>query len=169
MTSDLCSDGLDINDATHGTPICGTNETYNYNNWTSPQTNAQTYAIYVTYQLPSTFKSFASGSTTIKGRTNDGSTGGSSSLSYKVYKRSPTNVTTPFALCGSAVPISSGTVASWQTGTATGTADPSTCGFAAGDSIVFEIDMTANKNANVYVSIIGFTFSNKYLLDITYL
>ncbi len=152
MTSGLCSNGLGIN-----TSICGTNETYNYYKWTSPQTASQTYAIYVTYQLPATFKSFASGSTSIKGRTDNGSNGGNASLSYKVFKNNTTNGLTP---CGSTVSISSGTVASWQTGTAVGTADPSTCGFVPGDSIVFEIDMTASKNANAYVSNLGFTFSN---------
>ena len=152
MTSGLCSNGLGIN-----TSICSTNETYNYYQWTSPQSASQTYGIYVTYQLPATFKSFASGSTSIKGRTDNGSNGGSANLSYKVFKNNATSGLTP---CGSAVSISSGTVASWQTGAATGTADPSTCGFKPGDSIVFEIDMTASKNANAYVSNLGFAFSN---------
>ena len=160
MTSDLCSDSLDINDATHGTPICGTNETRNFYNWTSPQTaSGQIYAIYVTYQLPSTFKQFASGQTSVKALSNNGSSGGSASVSYKVYRSNKDSGLTP---CGSAVSVAtSGNAGTWQTGAANGTADPSTCGFAAGDSIVFEIDMSAYKNANAYVSDIGFTFSNK--------
>lgn len=161
MTSDFCSNSLHINDGTNSQPtICGTNETYNFYKWTSPQasTSPQTYAIYVTYQLPSTFKSFASGQTSIKARNDNGSSGGSASVSYKIYKSHASSGLTP---CGSAVSASSGTVTSWQPGVAIGTSDPSTCGFVANDSIVFEIDMTADANANAYVSNIGFTFSNQ--------
>jgi hypothetical protein len=159
MTSDICSDTLGINDAddTSGDHVCGTDETYNYYKWTSPQATNQTYAIYVTYKLPDTFKDFASGSTSIMGRTDNGPSGGGATVQYKVFRNTSTGLTP----CGPAVSVSSGTVSSWQTGLATGAADPSTCGFAPGDSIVFEIDMTANKDAKAYVSNLGFTFSNK--------
>jgi hypothetical protein len=59
------------------------------------------------------------------------------------------------------VSVSSGTQTVWQTATATGAADPSTCGFTAGDSVLFEIDVTASNNANAYVGNLGFTFSNQ--------
>jgi hypothetical protein len=157
MTSDFCSSSLSINDGTNGQPaICGSGQTYNLYKWTSPQTSSQTYSIYVTYQLPSTFKSFASGSTSIKGRTDNGSNGGSAAVQYTVMRNNGSGLTP----CSSAVSVSSGTQTSWQPGQATGNADPSTCGFAAGDSVVFKIDMTASKNAIAYVSNLGFTFSN---------
>jgi hypothetical protein len=153
MTSDLCSNGLlNIN-----TSVCSSNETYNYYQWTSPQVTSQTYSIYVTYQLPSTFKAFSSGLTSILGRTDSGSSGGAATVTYKVYKSNASGLT----LCGSAVSVSSGTSTSWQVGTATGAADPSTCGFAANDKILFVIDMTANKDAKAYVSNLGFTYTNK--------
>lgn len=159
MTSDICSDALNINDGSSGqATICGTNETFNFYKWTSPQPTSQTYGIYVTYQLPTTFKSFASGATSVMGRTDDGSSGGSATVVYKVYRNSSSSGLTQ---CGSTVSVSSGTVSSWQIGLATGAADPSTCSFAPGDSIVFEIDMTASKDANAYVGNLGFTFSNK--------
>lgn len=158
MTSDICSDFLGFNNGSGGSDtICGTNETYNFYRWTSPQTTSQTYAIYVTYQLPSTFKEFASGQTYIMGRTDNGPSGGGASISYKVYRNSAGGLTA----CGASVPISSGTSSSWSTATASGTADPSTCGFGPGDKIVFEIDMTTNKDAKAYAGNLGFTFSNK--------
>ena len=81
MTSDLCSDTLNINDGSSGQPtICGTDETYNFYKWTSPQASTQTYSIYVTYQLPDTFKDFSSGSTSVMGRTDDGPSGGSATV-----------------------------------------------------------------------------------------
>jgi hypothetical protein len=153
MTSDLCSNGL----LNFNTSVCSSNETYNYYQWTSPQVTSQTYSIYVTYQLPSTFKAFSSGLTSILGRTDSGSSGGAATVTYKVYKSNASGLT----LCGSAVSVSSGTSTSWQVGTATGAADPSTCGFAANDKILFVIDMTANKDAKAYVSNLGFTYTNK--------
>lgn len=158
MTSDFCSDSLGINDGSSGQPsICASGQTYNFYKWTSPQTTSQTYSIYVTYKLPSTFKSFSAGSTTLKARTDDGSSGGSASVQYTVMRNTGSNLTT----CGSAVAVSSGTQTTWQTGTASSTSDPANCSFAAGDSIVLKIDVAANKNAVAYVSDLGFTFSNE--------
>lgn len=155
MTSDICSASLNINDGTSGQPtICGTNETYNFYKWTSPQASAQAYAIYVSYQLPSTFKSFASGQTSIMGRTDSSN----ASVQYQIYRNDSATGLTP---CGGAVNVSSGAVSSWQTGIATGAADPSTCGFAPGNSIVFKINSTTSQNANAYISNLNFTFSNR--------
>jgi hypothetical protein len=154
MTSDLCSDALDINDGTSGqSSICGTNETYNFYKWTSPQPTAQNYGIYVTYQLPTTFKSFASGQTSIMGRTDSTN----SSVTYQIYRNSTSGLTP----CGSAVAISSGVQTTWKVGQATGASDPTTCGFTPGDSIVFKINVTASSNANAYVRNLNFTFSNR--------
>lgn len=155
MVSDICSDTLNINDGSSGQPtVCGINETYNFYKWTSPQATAQTYSIYVTYQLPVTFKSFASGQTSIMGRTDSTN----AIVEYQVYRNDPAAGMTP---CGSAVAVSSGAATSWQTGAASGAADPSTCGFAAGHSIVFKINVTASQNASAYVGNLNFTFSNR--------
>jgi hypothetical protein len=154
MTSDLCSDTLNINDGSSSQPtICGTNETYNYYKWTSPQPTSQAYGIYVTYQLPSTFKSFASGSTSLMGRTDSTN----SSVTYQIYRSDATGLTA----CGSAITVSSGVQSTWQLGKATGSADPSTCGFAPGNSVIFKINMSSNNTANAYVGNLGFTFSNR--------
>ncbi len=158
MTSDLCSSTLGINDGTSGQDtICGSGETYNFYKWTSPQNTSQTYSIYVTYQLPGTFKSFNSGQTSLMGRTDDGTNGGGASVSYQVYRNSDSGLTS----CGSSINVSSGTVTSWQTKVASGASDPSTCGFNAGDSIVFKIDVVASRTANAYVGNLNFAFSNR--------
>ena len=162
MTSDLCSDTLNINDGSSSQPtICGTNETYNFYKWTSPQASAQTYSIYVTYQLPSTFKSFASGQTSLMGRTDNGPSSGTGTVQYSIYRNTSGSVLTQ---CGSAIIVSTGTKSSWQIGVTTGSdgaADPSACGFNAGDSIVFKIDTIANQNANAYVGNLNFIYTNK--------
>jgi hypothetical protein len=155
MTSDLCSDALDVNDGTSGqASICGTNETYNFYKWTSPQPTAQTYSIFVTYQLPSTFKSFASGQTSIMGRTDSAN----STVSYQIYRNNSSTGLTP---CGSSVSISTGVQTTWKIGQASGASDPSTCGFAPGDSIVYKINAIASSNANAYIGNLNFTFSNR--------
>jgi hypothetical protein len=155
MTSDICSATLNINNGTSSQPtICGTNETYNFYKWTSPQASAQTYGIYVTYQLPNTFKSFASGQTSIMGRTDSTN----ATVQYQVYRNDATTGLTP---CGGSVSVSTGSVASWQTGLASGAADPSTCGFTPGNRIVFKINATASQNANAYIGNLNFIFSNR--------
>jgi len=155
MTSDICSGALDINDGTSGQPtICGNNDTYNFYRWTSPQATAQTYSIYVTYQLPSTFKTFGSGQTSLGGRTDSTN----STVQYQVYR---SDASTGLTACGSVVAVSTGSVSSWQIGIASGAADPSTCGFVPGDSIVFKISATSSSNANAYISNLNFIFSNR--------
>jgi hypothetical protein len=153
ISSDLCSDALNINDSGAGTTVCGTNETYNFYKWTSGEGSTQTRSIYVNYQLPSTFKAFIAGSTSLKGRTDSSN----SSVTYQVYKDHPGSA---LASCGSAVSVSTGSQSTWQTGTASGSADPSNCSFVAGDSILIRINLSAHSNANAYTSTLGFTFSN---------
>jgi hypothetical protein len=154
ITSDLCSDALNINDGSSSQPtICGTNETYNFYKWTSSESTTQTRSIYVTYQLPSTFKNFAAGLTTLKGRTNSADSG----VSYQVYRD---NNSAGLTSCGSSVSVSSGSQSSWQQAAASGSADPSTCGFEAGDSILFRINLTSKSGANAYVSNLSFVFNN---------
>jgi hypothetical protein len=153
MTTDLCSDALNINDGSSAQPtICGTNETYNFYNWTSSQGTAQTKSLYVTYKLPSTFKAFAAGSTSLMGRTDSTN----SNITYQIYRNRSTGLTA----CGSAVSVSTGAQSTWQTAVASGSADPSACSFATGDSIVVKINLTSASNANAYIANLGFTFNN---------
>lgn len=154
MSSDLCSDMLNINDGSSSQPtICGTNETNNFYKWTSPSATAQTRAIFVTYQLPDNFKAFANGSTNLMARTDSTD----STVDYQVYRNNASGLTA----CGSTVSVSTGTKTTWQKAATTGSADPSTCDFAAGDSIVIRINLTASNDANAYVGNLNFTFNNQ--------
>lgn len=154
ITSDLCSDALNINDGSSSQPtICGTNETNNFYKWTSPETTDQTRSIFVTYQLPTSFKEFVAGSTSLMGRTDSTN----SAVSYQIYRNNSSGLTA----CGSVVSVSTGVKSTWQKTAASGTADPSTCDFNAGDNIVVRINLTAKDDANAYVSNLGFTFSNQ--------
>lgn len=154
ITSDLCSDALNINDGSSGQPtVCATNETYNFYRWTTAESTAQTRSVYVTYQLPASFKEFVANSTSLMGRTDSTD----STVSYQVYHDGQNGL----VACGSAVSVSTGAASAWQKGTASGSADPSACQFQAGDSILFRINLTAKASTNAYVSNLNFAFSNK--------
>ncbi len=154
MTSDICSDSLDINDGSSAQPtICGTNETFNFYNWVSPEITDQTKSIYVTYQLPSTFKKFVADETSLMGRTDSTD----ALVTYQIYRN---NSTTGLTECGDPIEVSTGVKTTWQKAIADDTDDPSECSFEAGDSIVFRINLTSKNDANAYVSNLGFVFSN---------
>lgn len=154
MTADFCSgtSGVNINDGTSGQPsICSSSQTFNFYKWTSPQATPQTYSVWVTYQLPSTFKNFVSGSVSLTGRTDSAN----STVRYTVYRNAGGTLTA----CGSVTTVSTGVQSNWQV-VNPGT-DPSTCSFAANNSIVFKIEVIASSNANAYVSNLGFQFANQ--------
>lgn len=154
MSSDLCSDTLNINDGSSSQPtICSTNETYNFYKWASPEVTNQVRSIFVTYQLPASFKEFVSGSTSLMGRTDSAD----SSITYNVYRNRDGTGLTP---CGTTKLVSTGPQSTWQKGIAADGMDPAACNFTAGDSIVFRIDLNAANSANAYISNLGFTFSN---------
>jgi hypothetical protein len=155
MTSDFCSgtSGVNINDGTSSQPsICSSTQTFNFYRWTSPQGSAQQYSLWVTYQLPSTFKNFVNGTTTLTGRTDSTN----STVQYTIYKNvSGSSLTT----CSASATVSTGVQSNWQV--VAPTTDPSGCTFAAGNSIIFKIDVISSNNANAYVSNLNFAFSNQ--------
>jgi len=154
ISSDLCSDTLNINDGSSGQPtICGTNETRNFYKWTSAETTDQTRSIYISYQLPSDFKNFIAGSVSLMGRTDSAD----SSVSYQIYKDHSGNA---LSSCGSSISVSTGSQSTWQTVAASGGSDPSSCTFAAGDSVLIRVNLTAKDSANAYVSNLKFTYSS---------
>lgn len=155
ISSDICSDELNLNDGSSSQPtICGTNETQNFYQWTSAESTNQTRSIYVTYQLPENFKEFVADSTSLLGRTDSAD----ASVTYQVYRDTPDNGL--ISCGGSPISVSTGSTSTWQKATATGGADPSTCGFVPGDSILIRINLTTKNDAKAYVSDLGFTFSN---------
>ncbi len=154
MTTDFCSDTLDINNGTSSqADICGDDETYNFYQWTSSSDEEQTRSIFITYQLPSNFKEFVAGTTSLMGRT----THADSSVSYQLY-RSNENGLTP---CDASTPVSTGAKTSWQKATASGNADPANCHFEAGDKLVIHIDLSAQDDHHAYVSDLSFTLRNQ--------
>lgn len=154
ISSDLCSDTLNINDGSSSQPtICGTNETRNFYKWTSSEATDQTRSIYISYQLPSDFKNFIAGSVSLMGRTDSAD----SSVSYQIYKDHSGNA---LSSCGSSISVSTGSQSTWQTVAASGGSDPSSCTFAAGDSVLIRVNLTAKNSTNAYVSNLKFTYSS---------
>lgn len=155
FSSDLCSDTLNINDGSSAQPtICGSNETHNYYNWTSAELTDKTRSIYVTYQLPSSFKEFVPDSTSLLGRTDSAD----SKVSYQLYRDDNTN---GLVACGDPVDVSTGVQTAWQKAIATETKDPANCQFEANDKLIIRIILSANTDAHAYVSDFNFAFSHK--------
>ncbi|HSX17041.1 MAG TPA: hypothetical protein VLH86_02990 [Patescibacteria group bacterium] len=153
LTSDFCGNGggLSVN-----TSICASGEARNYYNWTSVQASSQAYSMYVTYKLPSTFKAFVNGTTTVTARTDNTS---NASASYKILKSTGGTITS----CSSSIDIVGGTsgatVNTWTPRAPT--TDPSTCSFGANNYVIIEIDVNASNSANVQVENLNFSFSNQ--------
>lgn len=151
MTTDMCSGPLAINDGSNEQPdICGTKDTYNYYNWTSSETSAQTRSIFVTYKLPDNFKQFVDGSTALAGFTDSDD----AKLSYRLYRQDADGLTA----CDLDTIVSTGIVGGWTNKKPDTSGDPSKCAFKAGDSLVVRITMTAANDANAYASTLNFAY-----------
>jgi len=156
LTTDICSDELNINDGSvqDQLDVCGEKETYNFYHWTSDETTEQTKSIYVTYQLPDTFKEFVEDSISLMARTDSED----ASVSYQLYRK---NEADGLTACGSSVDASSNPIGTWNKAVFGGLNSTSSCNFEAGDSIVIKIDLTAANEASAYISNLNFAFGNK--------
>jgi len=156
MTTDFCSDTLNINsDGNHGSfEPCGDNETYNYYQWIGNSSNvADTGSIYVTYKLPDNFKSLISGSTSLMAKTD----GVGSSVDYHVYRNNDAGLTS----CTNSINASIDGIGGWQKTYAQGSDEPAGCGFVAGDSIIFRIDLTSLEDGKALISNLDFAYNVK--------
>ena len=155
MTADFCSNdtALSVN-----TSLCSTGQAKNFYQWTSPQATLQTYSIYITYQLPATFKSFASDNTVqLTGRV-DSTT--NANVTYQMFNSTGSAVTQ----CGSGetdvITGGGGSANTWYTYGINGN-EATTCSFAASNFVIFKINVKAKSNANAYISTLSFTTTGK--------
>jgi hypothetical protein len=157
MTADFCGNGGGL---TVNTGFCASGEARNYYRWTSPQATDQAYSIYVSYKLPSTFKEFVAGTTSLTSLVDNTS---NASVKYAIFKK---NSAGGLVSC-SADATMTGTVSTWNSTVPTvdlGTGACHTGGatpFAAGDTVVIRITVSAKSNANAYVENLTFRYSNK--------
>lgn len=150
MTANLCSNdtALSVNSS-----LCATGEAKNYYQWTSPQSNQQTYSIYVSYQLPSTFDGFISDDTVQLVARASSTT--NAAVTYQMFKSTGLAVTQ----CGSGETTVVTTANTWQSVGINGN-ESTGCSFSsssAGNFVIFKINLKANSNANAYVSTLSFT------------
>jgi hypothetical protein len=165
MTADFCSADLGVGS------LCTGHEARNFYKWTSPQPSTQTYSIYVSYKLPSTFKNFVTSTTSLTGYTDDKNNSG---ISYTIYRKP--NDGTAVTTCSAEKTVvgwdyvgltAIGSNATWTT--TTPTTDPATgaCGpgggsaLVAGDTVIFKIIVNARSSTNAYVENLTFRYANK--------
>jgi hypothetical protein len=154
MTADFCSNdtALSVN-----TTLCGTGEAKNFYRWTSPQATQQTYSIYVTYQLPETFNGFSNDDTVQLVARTDNTT--NAAVTYEMFRSTGSAVTQ----CGSGETTVVTSANTWQSVGINGN-ESTGCGFnasAAGNFVIFKINMKANSNANAYVSTLSFVTTGR--------
>jgi hypothetical protein len=136
--------------------LCSSGEARNFYKWTSPQGTAQTYSMYITYKLPSTFKAFINSSTSMIGLVDNTT---NASVKYTIYKKASAGGVTACSAISTVVGAGSGSANTWTTGNPT--TDPSTCSFSANDSVIFVITLSSLSNANAYAENLNFTYSNQ--------
>ncbi len=153
MNADFCGNGggLSVN-----TSLCASGEARNYYKWTSPQATQQTYSIYVTYQLPASFKGFASDDTVQLTARTDNTTNGA--VTYEMFRNEAGSI----SACGSETTVTS-TVNTWQTVGINGN-ESTGCSFSTSSGnafVIFKINVKANSNASVYVGTLSFTTTGR--------
>jgi trimeric autotransporter adhesin len=155
LTADFCSNQsgvLQVN-----TSFCASGLSRNYYRWTSPQATEQTYSIYVSYKLPSTFKAFNDDGTINVTALSDDTA--NSSVTYEVFRSTGGAV----ARCYDGVTTETQVTLvddTWRTAPINGN-EATGCSFAAGDNVIFKINVKARSNASVYVENLTFTYTNK--------
>jgi len=148
LTSDLCinaasgpfSGGGAINSS-----LCSSGQTFNYYSWNTIQPTAQTYSLYLHYQLPATYKSIDSANpVSLYTRTTDVT--GSDGVTFGMYDASGVQ-------CGSTQTL--GSAGAW-TQLQISSASLSSCTLAANTIVLFKITVTATNGSNAYVSNLSF-------------
>lgn len=155
LTADFCSNQAGV--LSVNTSFCASGLSRNYYKWTSPQATMQTYSIYVSYKLPSTFKTFNDDSTINLTALSDDTT--NSAVTYELFRSSGSSVSRCYDGGTNETAVTS-VDDTWQTVGINGN-EATSCGFAAGDNVIFKINVKAQSNANVYVENLIFTYTNK--------
>ena len=154
LSTEICSGALNINDGSDaGVALCDENETYNMYSWSSEALATQTKSLFVSYALPENFTAFNQGSVSLLGRT----IGDDGQVTLRIYKNNADGL----VACGGALAVSAGDTQGWQLALAGAASDPSGCGFSAGDTIVFKIDLSASQGSSAHVSTLRFAYGTQ--------
>lgn len=155
MSTDFCANGDDLK---ANEELCAPGQARNFYRWTSAEEIPQTRSIYVTYRLPANFKGFASDDTVkLTARVDNVE---DASVSYEMFRTDGLGIVRCSA-DGNPTDVivgAGGEANIWYTYGINGN-EATGCGFdssAAGQLIIFKINLTASKNASAYVSTLSF-------------
>lgn len=144
LSSDFCSGRLSIN-----TSVCSATVTHNYYQWTTSQSSAQDYDVYVRYQLPSNYDSGSLSNLSIWGW-------GTSTATEQVILSMYVDSITP-ACSTSANAVSA--AGAWAQATV---ASPlGSCAPVAGDMVTFKVHLQAGQNNFARAGGISFGYRSK--------
>jgi len=152
MTADFCGNGggLSVN-----TALCASGEARNFYRWNSPQATQQTYSIYVTYQLPASFKAFADDNTVQLTARRDST---NAAVTYEMYRSEGGSI----YACGTETTVTTQDNV-WQTVGINGN-ESTGCGFTTSSAnafVIFKINVKAQSNANAFVGTLTFTTTGR--------
>jgi fibronectin-binding autotransporter adhesin len=145
MTAGFCSNTVGTIPNTN-TSVCASGQQHNYYQWNpTVATPAQTYDVYLRYQIPSDYANTPTVSM------YGWRTGSSDAVTLYLYDSSGT-------LCGSSTNVATGT-ASWTTNNYS----ISTCSITAGSTVLFKVDLSATSTSDyARAGEITFTYKSKW-------
>lgn len=154
MTADFCANDSDLSIG----DLCESGESRSYYQWTSPQASMQSYSIFVSYELPPTFESFADSNTIRLTWRTDSANGDDGTVAYQVFRDASNSGVTSCDGTNSSTETNP-SADTWHTTIYEG--DEIQCGFSGNDRVIFKIDVSARNNANVYVEDLQFTYTHQ--------
>jgi hypothetical protein len=133
------------------TAVCGTaGDEHTYYSWTTAQSTAQSYDIYIRYKIPSDFSAFTSDTIL---QMNGWRTGASDSVSLALEQANG-------AQCGTTTNVATGT-GTWTLTSMAGTL--TSCAIAAGDTVTFQVHLVAGAASDfARAGSISFNYYRKY-------
>jgi hypothetical protein len=154
MTANICSGSSRMGIQPPEGTICSANEEFNYYKWTTSQVTAQTFSIFVKYQLPPTFGGFMDNNTIkMVGRVSNTT---DASVAYAVFQDDGVQ-------CGgtpAGTTAVTSTANTWQEVSYNGS-EATVCDFQPNDIITFRVDMSSRNNAFSYAGRVTFTMKGK--------
>ena len=155
LSSDFCSGSsrLNVNPMASGTPTanpCAATDTHNYYQWTTSQSTAQDYDIYVRYQMPSDYDTGSMANLAIYGW---GTTTASEQITISLFTDAS----------GTACATSANAVSSAAVWVQTTVSSPlGSCTIAANDTVTFRVHMQAGQGNYARSGGISFTYKKKF-------
>lgn len=148
LSSDFCSNTASLSIDTTACPTSG--DVYNFYQWTTTETTAQDYDVYVRYKLPSDYSAGSMANLGVYAQ----SSSAASNVNLYMYDNTGTTCATVLNTSYTAVPAWTQTVAASPIGSCTG--------LVGGSYVTFKVRMFASTGSSSRVGPISFEYRSKF-------